>query len=130
MKESFPRILYNCPSVDSIKALEAPSKAITHIQKIAPGPPIAIAVATPARFPVPTRLAIEMANAWKDDTCFSACFPFPADSLSNTIISRIMRNCTKRVRMLNQTAHPKSMMIRIYVQRISFISLIKVIVKY
>ena len=63
MNESFPRILYNCPKVDSMKALEAPSSAMTHIQKIAPGPPIAMAVATPARFPVPTRLAIEIANA-------------------------------------------------------------------
>ena len=51
MNESFPRILYNCPKVDSMKALEAPNSAMTHIQKIAPGPPMAMAVATPARFP-------------------------------------------------------------------------------
>ena len=44
MNESFPRILYNCPKVDSMKALEAPNSAMTHIQKIAPGPPIAMAV--------------------------------------------------------------------------------------
>ena len=31
-----------------------PKRAVTHIQKIAPGPPSAIAVATPARLPVPT----------------------------------------------------------------------------
>ena len=62
MNESFPRILYNCPKVDSMKALEAPNSAMTHIQKMAPGPPIAMAVAT-ARFPLPTRLAIEIANA-------------------------------------------------------------------
>ncbi len=31
-----------------------PKIAVTHIQKIAPGPPSAIAVATPARLPVPT----------------------------------------------------------------------------
>ena len=31
-----------------------PNRAVTHIQKIAPGPPSAIAVATPARLPVPT----------------------------------------------------------------------------
>ena len=48
MNESFPRILYNCPKVDSMKALEAPNSAMTHIQKIAPGPPMAMAVATPA----------------------------------------------------------------------------------
>ena len=31
-----------------------PTNPMTHIQKIAPGPPSAIAVATPAIFPVPT----------------------------------------------------------------------------
>ncbi len=31
-----------------------PISAVIHIQKIAPGPPSAIAVATPARLPVPT----------------------------------------------------------------------------
>ena len=31
-----------------------PNSAVIHIQKIAPGPPSAIAVATPARLPVPT----------------------------------------------------------------------------
>ena len=31
-----------------------PKSAVTHIQKIAPGPPKKIAVATPAIFPVPT----------------------------------------------------------------------------
>mgnify|MGYP001700349660 CR=1 FL=1 len=46
MNESFPRILYNCPKVDSMKALEAPNSAMTHIQKIAPGPPMAMAVAS------------------------------------------------------------------------------------
>ena len=29
MNESFPRILYNCPKVDSMKALEAPNSAIS-----------------------------------------------------------------------------------------------------
>ena len=31
-----------------------PNKAITHIQNTAPGPPKAIAVATPAILPIPT----------------------------------------------------------------------------
>ena len=37
MNESFPRILYNCPKVDSMKALEAPNSAMTHIQKNSSG---------------------------------------------------------------------------------------------
>jgi len=40
-----------------------PRKADTHIQKMAPGPPLKIAVATPATFPVPTCAAIAVANA-------------------------------------------------------------------
>ena len=68
MNESFPRTLYNWARVDSTKALLAPNKAMIHIQKTAPGPPMDMAVATPARLPVPTRLAKEMANAWKEET--------------------------------------------------------------
>ena len=33
---------------------------------MAPGPPIAIAVATPARLPVPTWAAIAVASDWKE----------------------------------------------------------------
>ena len=50
-----------------MNALLEPSKAMSHIQKTAPGPPMVMAVATPAKFPVPTRLANEMANAWKEE---------------------------------------------------------------
>ena len=45
------------------KALEEPNSEMIEIQNMAPGPPTAIAVATPARLPVPTRLANDMANA-------------------------------------------------------------------
>ena len=54
MKESLPLLLKSWASVHSMKVLTLPMRAITHIQKIAPGPPTTIAVATPARFPVPT----------------------------------------------------------------------------
>ena len=39
-----------------------PRKALTHIQKMAPGPPAMIAVAGPAMFPVPTCPAIAVAR--------------------------------------------------------------------
>ncbi len=42
-----------------------PKIAINHIQKIAPGPPIAIAVATPAMFPVPIVADRDVIKAWK-----------------------------------------------------------------
>ena len=43
-----------------------PSTAEIHIQKTAPVPPIAMAVATPAILPVPTWAATAVASAWKE----------------------------------------------------------------
>ena len=63
MNESPPRFLKSWARVHSMKVLTLPTKAITHIQKMAPGPPITMAVATPARLPVPTREARETIKA-------------------------------------------------------------------
>ena len=54
------------------------------------------------------------------------------DSFMNRNVKMCIRdrNCTNRVRMLNQTAQPSNMIIRMYVQSISFISLIKFIVRF
>ena len=49
-----------------------PKKAAIHIQKMAPGPPMAMAVAAPARFPVPTCAAMAVARDWKE---LMPCFP-------------------------------------------------------
>lgn len=43
-----------------------PKKAAIHIQKIAPGPPHAIAVAAPAIFPVPTCAATAVVRDWNE----------------------------------------------------------------
>ena len=43
-----------------------PKNALTHIQKIAPGPPETRAVAQPVMFPVPTCAAIAVVSAWKE----------------------------------------------------------------
>ena len=43
-----------------------PTAAVTHIQKIAPGPPIRMAVATPPMFPLPTVEASAVESAWND----------------------------------------------------------------
>ena len=54
-----------------------PKRADSHIQKIAPIPPMAIAVATPPMFPVPTCAATAVASAWKELillSCFSSFF--------------------------------------------------------
>ena len=55
MNERSPFSLYIWASVDSMKAEAEPMRAMSHIQNIAPGPPKARAVATPAKLPVPTR---------------------------------------------------------------------------
>ena len=79
-----------------MKALDAPRKATIHIQKIAPGPPKAMAMATPAMLPTPTRLDSERDNAWNGDT--------PASERSWRNIRRSMsgnaRSWMKRVRTL------------------------------
>ena len=54
-----PELLVPASSLDvlkvaSINAVEEPMTAVIHIQNTAPGPPMAIAPATPAIFPVPT----------------------------------------------------------------------------
>ena len=44
---------------------------MSHIQKMAPGPPVATAVAMPAMLPVPTRDAVDTIIAWNDEMDFS-----------------------------------------------------------
>ena len=54
-----------------------PRKAATHIQNTAPGPPSTMAVAAPARLPVPTCPAIAVVTAWKElIPCLPAFSPF------------------------------------------------------
>ena len=102
--------MYSWASVDSTKAVDAPSRAITHIQNTAPGPPTKMAEATPARLPVPTRLDRDTANAWKELMCRGALPPptgvgwpavlsglLPANRRHNSLRAW---NCTPRVRML------------------------------
>jgi len=42
-----------------------PTRAVIHIQNTAPGPPSAMAVATPAMLPVPMVAARAVVSAWK-----------------------------------------------------------------
>ena len=83
-------------------AVAPPNRASSHIQNTAPGPPITIAMATPATLPVPTREAAEMVKARKADTpsAFSSsdCF-----ARTERIISGSIRNWTPRVRTVKRT---------------------------
>ena len=58
---SFP--LYITARVPSKNFVAIPSKALTHIQKMAPGPPTHSAIATPAMFPIPTVLLMVFIRA-------------------------------------------------------------------
>ena len=56
--------------------VEAPRKAISHIQNTAPGPPSAIAVATPPMLPMPTRPARDIMSDWNDEVPSGEASPF------------------------------------------------------
>ena len=56
---------YFVPSVHSTNFVAIESKPTIHIQKIAPGPPVAIAMATPAMFPKPIVAERAAVKAWK-----------------------------------------------------------------
>src|SRR5699024_12555573 len=74
-----------------------PNKATAHIQKTAPGPPKAIAVATPAILPTPTRPAKDIISDWNDETPFSDFSPF-FNCFSMSGMPRICRNLVVRVK--------------------------------
>ena len=108
-----PRTFQIWASVDSTKADAAPTSAISHIQNTAPGPPVAMAVATPAMLPVPTRLAVETISAWNDEMERSPCTCFFSVSCLN--MSLMKRICTPLVRMVKYTPTATSRMSRMYV---------------
>ena len=60
---SFP--LNIIAKVDVKNFVDIPTIALTHIQKIAPGPPMEIATATPAIFPIPIVEDKAVVKAWK-----------------------------------------------------------------
>lgn len=86
-----------------------PSRPDTHIQKTAPGPPEAIAVATPAMLPTPTVPPMATETAWKGVTSPSA-----PGARRNALpsVSRHIRpkrtNWMNRVRKARKTPTPTS----------------------
>ena len=84
--------------------VDMPKKADTHIQKMAPGPPAASAVAQPVMLPVPTWAAMAVVRAWKELMpswlAFSPLRLMEPNSRLRPVPNR--RICTKRVRMVNR----------------------------
>ena len=101
------RCRYRTERVASANFVTIPKIALTHIQKIAPGPPIAIAPATPARFPVPTVAARAVHSALNGDTPPSvSLLPFNVLRKSLSAFGS-NRNCTNPVRMVRYRPTPR-----------------------
>ncbi len=77
-----------------------PRKAVTHIQKRAPGPPQWIAIATPAMFPIPTVAESAVVRAWKWVTSpgSSGSSYFPLVTATPWMKCRIWTKPSRRVR--------------------------------
>ena len=91
-----------------MKADAEPTVAITHIQKTAPAPPRAIAVATPAMLPTPTREAVETISARNEEKSLS----FSGFSITTRIDSQNMRSGSAFVRIKKYKPAPIRRMIR------------------
>ena len=61
------RPLYMTATVPSKNLVAIPTIALTHIQKMAPGPPIDRATATPAMLPMPTVAAMALVSASNEE---------------------------------------------------------------
>ena len=75
-----------------------PKKAMIHIQKMAPGPPVRMAPLAPTMLPVPTWAAMAVARAWKELIPL-LCLSPRSVRLPKTLRmpSPKQRTCTKRV---------------------------------
>ena len=77
-----------------------PKKAMIHIQKMAPGPPVRMAPEAPTMLPVPTCAAMAVASAWKEVMPLFWAPPRRFISPKNFFIpSPKQRTCTNRVLM-------------------------------
>ena len=74
--------------VVSRKLVAIPRRANIHIQKTAPGPPMAIAITGPVMFPTPIRLAMLMQNTWNEET-----FSFSPTTLRENVTRHISLIC-------------------------------------
>ena len=84
-----------------MKAVEEPSRAMSHIQNTAPAPPALMAATTPTRLPMPTRQAVETMRA---------CTPDSPSAPGFLLLSMVMRTISgnsrkgrKRVRRVKYT---------------------------
>ena len=85
-----------------------PMRAVTHIQKTAPGPPLTRAEATPTRFPVPTCAPRVAQSAPNPDTPSS----FFMDFFTFLNIFPKYRSCTRRRRAVRNNPVPRRIRIK------------------
>ena len=84
MLPSLCLILVFCARTASAYIVAIPMNAMTHIQKIAPGPPVKIAPEAPTILPVPTWAAMAVARAWKELIPLSCFLPL-SEMFPNTL---------------------------------------------
>ena len=85
-----------------------PSRALIHIQNTAPGPPMAMAPATPAMLPVPTVAASAVHTAWKGVMAPScAVFFWNMRPSVDRMARGNLRICKNRVRRLRYSPTPR-----------------------
>jgi len=80
--------------------VDAPTSAVTHIQKTAPAPPAETAATTPTRLPMPTRVAVETIRDCRPDRELEA--PLGFSSVRRSMAGR-RRTGSRRVRMVKYT---------------------------
>ena len=100
---------YLMASSPSAYLVAMPKNAATSIHSSAPGPPAAMAVATPTMFPVPTVAERAVHNAAKLDTS-----PCPVSSSFHMYLSAApsLETCKKRVRHVSSSPHARMSTIR------------------
>ena len=103
--------LYRMASTASAYLVAIPNTAVIHIQKAAPGPPMAIAVATPAILPLPTVAESAVIRAWKglmspSPPLSGLAFPTAPESTIREAFPKF-RSCTKPVRTVRRRPVPK-----------------------
>ena len=96
---SWLTLRYLTPKVHSTNFEDIPKIPAKTIQNVAPGPPVAMAIATPEILPNPTVPERAVVNAWKWETCPEPlCFSpsnlsyFPATNLTACLKPEILIN--------------------------------------
>ena len=98
---------YSSATAISEKLVAMPTTPLRNIQRTAPGPPLAMAIETPAMLPTPTVEDRDVASAWNGETVPSPpTLPWRPKTCRAAKTNR--RNCTPRVAKVRKIPEPIS----------------------